>query len=56
MNNNLSNFFAQAPGLADSFNQIFNSPQAMEAAPTPGPLPAPRDIHCVGDDDADNFI
>lgn len=47
----LSALFAQAPGLADSFNDIFKAaPAAPSAPPIPAPLPTPTDIHAVDAD------
>lgn len=51
-----NSLFAQVPGLADSFNNIFNSP--VDAAPAPAALPAlpaPNDIHSLGDDEEQTF-
>jgi hypothetical protein len=45
MNNTFASFFAQAPGLASSFNDIFNDTTAVTVAPqTPALLPAPHAI------------
>jgi hypothetical protein len=42
MDKTLSALFAQAPALANSFNDIFNAPTAAPVAPpTPAALPAP---------------
>ena len=42
MNNALSSLFAQAPGLASSFNDIFTDKVAVQVAPpTPAALPVP---------------
>lgn len=51
MNTTISTLFSQVPGLASSFNDIFNeAPAAPSAPPTPAPLPAPTDIHAVDAD------
>lgn len=48
MNKTSSALFAQVPGLASSFNDIFNDTTATPLAPpTPAALPAPQDIHAV---------
>ena len=45
MNNSLSALFAQAPGLAKSFNDIFKNTTAVPlAAPTPAVLPASNSV------------
>jgi hypothetical protein len=52
MDNTLNALFVQAPGLASSFDSIFNAPTAAPVAPpTPAVLPAPRVIpsHDSGD-------
>jgi len=45
MNSTFANLFAQAPGLASSFNDIFKKPIAVPLVPpTPAALPALRPI------------
>jgi hypothetical protein len=45
MNNTFASLFAQAPGLASSFNDIFNDSTTVPVAPpTPAALPAPHAI------------
>jgi hypothetical protein len=45
MNPAFASLFAQAPGLANSFNDIFNGTTTVPAAaPMPAALPAPQAI------------
>jgi hypothetical protein len=45
MNSTFANLFAQAPGLASSFDDIFKKPIAVPLAPpTPAALPTLRPI------------
>ena len=45
MNSTFASLFAQAPGLANSFNDIFNDTAAVPVMPpTPAALPAPHPI------------
>jgi hypothetical protein len=57
MTTSFNSLLAQVPGLASSFNDIFNNVRGESATP-PAPVapPAPRDIHCVGDDDTTDLF